>query len=729
LLAEMQHRINSAVDSKLVTFCLEANVDGLESYLNGGNFGKINHSDDKTGDTALHLTVSLPNNSYQMSKLLLDFGANPCCLNNMLESPVHIAARAGVVETLKLLIERGGLRGILSYHSAAIKKDSGVLKRHLSTSIKSKMSNSASCPTKSINSKNLLAVACESESIDCVEYLIDEVMIARKGRIKICCGAAESNVSETGSLDMKQFLKISDPKEVVFFEMGSDLAASNAAYTDRQLEKSLFGRMLTKTPRAFTHLLDSCIYTKGKATFVDFFLFHNELGGSELNLLKIIIHCGRFDLLTHPVCELFLHLKSYRARGIYWVVLLFALADSLMVITYVVLCYGEVGVYFEDDNPCADFTLDGDQDLLNGSLYCYGRWLKIPVLVSASVTTVFHLTKVYQDRSEMWSVHFWKHRPELFTHFFILVLIVLDLFVAYAAVTHKSIASLLVILVCRNMVRAIARDPDIAIFVEMVSTIQRTLFKFLLSYVWLFVGWTVAFHVTLGDHVNYGRNDTCLEHQINSFHDLGSASAKVMAMFTGELGFETAFSQSTSFYNDPMFTAWVIFLYVWFILEMCIILMNLLIGLSISNIQEMRQNADALRLTKEVVLQKYLESFMGLSILPRGVRVGRIADENVFSGKVIYSLCRRHGAGDVDQRFSLTPCETECLQEDKAGGINVPNNVVGKLDKLMLGNEQKREKKEKRDQDEVRKILLDLKAELEAIREQLGRQDVESTVK
>ena len=38
------------------------------------------------------------------------------------------------------------------------------------------------------------------------------------------------------------------------------------------------------------------------------------------------------------------------------------------------------------------------------------------------------------------------------------------------------------------MMYTIARDPDIAIFVEMMSNIQKSLLKFGLGFVWLFVG-------------------------------------------------------------------------------------------------------------------------------------------------------------------------------------------------------------------------------------------------
>ncbi len=112
---------------------------------------------------------------------------------------------------------------------------------------------------------------------------------------------------------------------------------------------------------------------------------------------------------------------------------------------------------------------------------------------------------------------------------------------------HKIIVALLVLASCRIMMHTIAREPNMAIFVEMVSTIQRSLFRFLVGYVWLFVGWILAFYIMLGEGESTDNDD------YNSFHDIGSATGKVFAMFTGELGFETAFTSSTTFDNEPVY--------------------------------------------------------------------------------------------------------------------------------------------------------------------------------
>ena len=55
------------------------------------------------------------------------------------------------------------------------------------------------------------------------------------------------------------------------------------------MENGLYGQMLAKTPSALGYLLDACVTTVGKRTYVDFFPFFNQDGQSELNLLKATI--------------------------------------------------------------------------------------------------------------------------------------------------------------------------------------------------------------------------------------------------------------------------------------------------------------------------------------------------------------------------------------------------------------------------------------------------------
>ncbi|TRY70665.1 hypothetical protein TCAL_09681 [Tigriopus californicus] len=652
---------NRFLDEKLHRLCQEASLSELKTYLEHGIVGNINNGDAKTGDTPLHYASSAKKNSSEMTRMLLEYGANPCSLNSKAETPVHCAARIGNLDTLKLLVDRGGLSGILNHMIRGNSKygKESKRRRHASSSRKSRYG-----PSAPMASQNLLQVACESENNEIVEFLIDEILSARRSHFdeqlshnepKLAdlknehnCSGSTSGSSGLGSttgiayiggpdgrhaegFDVREFLEYTEPRQVVFFELGCDLAASNAAFTTEQQEQSLYGLMLSKTPQAFVHLLDNCIFTRGRKRFVDFFLFHNP-NGSEVNLLKIIIHYKKFELLTHPVCEMFLHLKWLRARWLYWIVVVVYLFFSLVVIAYALLLYGEIGWYLnpDDGNHCTNGTFpdvdtNPDHSFTHGSLYCIGDWLRIPVLVLAGLMGALQTAKLIQDRGAVLHPNFWIQHPEEFTHFAVIVLIILDQVKAIALIYHKLIAAFLVLGSCRITMHTIARDPDIAIFVEMVSNITHSLMKFFLGYVWLFVGWIIAFHVTLGDGEE-------LENGFrNSFHDLGSATAKVMAMFTGELGFETAFSAATNLSSSPVYNSFVMILYVAFIVEMAVILMNLIIGLAISNIQDLRNNADALRLVKEVLLQRYLESLLRLLSIFRLSRIEHFVQNKCLS--------------------------------------------------------------------------------------------------
>ncbi len=291
-------------------------------------------------------------------RLLLQYGANPSSLNNQLETPSHCAARAGNLATLKLLVEKGGLGGVLhcrrrqgstrppdsngssfdnrgSFVASVIgvgasgdggsggsgrsafsaRRQARKLQRQRRDALALDSSAGGAAATGfSAASRNLLSVACESEKPEVVEYLIEEIVRARRecflqgastatgeppppspdGKLSqqvhnlLNGGGVSGGLS--GGMDFREFVDCAEPRQAVFLELGADLAASNSAVTQEDMETSVYGRMLSKTPRAFLYLLDSCVYANangGRDTFVDFFPFYNCEGKSELNILKV----------------------------------------------------------------------------------------------------------------------------------------------------------------------------------------------------------------------------------------------------------------------------------------------------------------------------------------------------------------------------------------------------------------------------------------------------------
>ena len=86
------------------------------------------------------------------------------------------------------------------------------------------------------------------------------------------------------TLDIKEFLSFTIPRQVVFFELGFDLASSNSAQTMDKLEKSLYGVMLVNTPRAFLHLLNRDLFL---ATFIVNHFFHIQISKRFLKAMWI----------------------------------------------------------------------------------------------------------------------------------------------------------------------------------------------------------------------------------------------------------------------------------------------------------------------------------------------------------------------------------------------------------------------------------------------------------
>jgi hypothetical protein len=572
-----------ALNEKFFILCRQGHVQELSNWLHDHQDSfVINQHEGLGGNTGLHIVAGAENHSAQKAKILIEYGANPSVMNDQDDTPAHKAARAGNLETLKLLVEKGGLSGILMGNSQSQKSRSRGTSRR---SVWPSRSRGQCTIQENKTCNNIIKTACEAKNTECVEYLVDEIMKARKS----CLGEGLYDSTDSLSpvsmirhtLDVKEFMTFTVPRQVVFFELGYDLASSNKACTLPQLEQSLYGLMLANTPRAFLHLLNNCIFTMGKRTYVDFLPFFNPDGGSELSILRIITHYKKYELLTHPLCELFLHLKWLRARSLYWIVILLNLVTTFLTIAYVLLSYGNMVGYFKwvpKNETCHyDSELDSleptNATLLTDTNYnCYGDKVKVPLLACSTIMALVVFAKMFQDRGYMCDMHLWRHRPEDMMNMFVYVLIIVDQF-SLQTTTHRIIGAFLVLGSCRILMHTIARDPDIAIFVEMVEHIKKSIMKFFISYIWLFLGWVVTFHVTLGTDED------------SAFRDLGSSVVKVLTMFTGELGFETTFKEQTRLDTDPWTHIWILLLYAMFLIEMCIILMNLTIGLSISNIQ------------------------------------------------------------------------------------------------------------------------------------------------
>ena len=93
--------------------CGTGTVLELRQWIESKPHFKINQADFATGDCGIHFAAQSEVESCEKIELLIDSGANPSVKNNAAETPSHNAAKSGNLEALKLLVERGGLSGLL----------------------------------------------------------------------------------------------------------------------------------------------------------------------------------------------------------------------------------------------------------------------------------------------------------------------------------------------------------------------------------------------------------------------------------------------------------------------------------------------------------------------------------------------------------------------------------------------------------------------------------------
>ncbi|XP_066151154.1 transient receptor potential cation channel subfamily A member 1 isoform X2 [Euwallacea fornicatus] len=163
-----------------------------------------------------------------------------------------------------------------------------------------------------------------------------------------------------------------------------------------------------------------------------------------------------------------------------------------------------------------------------------------------------------------------------------------------------SFASLVVFLSWFNLLLLLQRFDQVGIYVVMFLEILQTLIKVLMVFSILIIAFGLAFYILLsrGDHL--------------SFKTIPMAMIRTFSMMLGEIDFIGSYvkpfylssKEENTFLPFPIPAFLILSL---FMVLMPILLMNLLIGLAVGDIESVRRNAQLKRLAMQVVLHTELE--------------------------------------------------------------------------------------------------------------------------
>ena len=410
--------------------------------------------------------------------------------------------------------------------------------------------------------------------------------------------------------------------------------------------RSAFNLFLESMPEGCNEVLSSYLNSNGKSlgatdleVTLDFDLFVREFEShpenKETGLLQKIVDLDQRDILKHPVCESFLHMKWLLVKNFFNAYLIFY-ATFLISIT---------GLVFLEFSPVFENIDQGDKDIATWVFFGM-TILTVALLLSKNIFLVIYDAKLYCSN--------YKNFAELLMIVICLVFVSLY-YLEDVGELVVHVAAVALFFSWSNFTLLLGKLPSAGIYINMIVGISKDVLKFLTLYISTIVAFGLCFHI--------------LSHHKEHFEDPLSSTLAMLAMMVGEFNFGDVFTNSGIRYH---WTTQVMF--VLFLLFVSIIIMNLLIGLAISNISGQFESAGVYRLKMTVLLIRLIEDV-------------------VFAFKKICPCCFKHSAqlleklskGERDSKNSIMKDVKIYIYPNQHGtAVYVKENGVLKSTKFVL---------------------------------------------
>merc|ERR1711971_835064 len=335
----------------------------------------------------------------------------------------------------------------------------------------------------------------------------------------------------------------------------------------------------------------------------------NSLHRQDIAIFRELIKSGRADLIKHPLSQAFLYLKWEQIKQIYHFITIFChLVYSVVYTSYCLLMFVKLCKPPEVDHNAAEdkyvsvnCTLSGD-DSEPAVHFARGFWITLLLFTLLYASYEALNFKINIKR-------YWEN-PESILLIFSFPLISFHQDPWLDTATMKGwqfqLAAVGCFLTWIQMMFFIGKMQRFGKYVQMFKTVTFSVLQFMFAWLFLLLAFIFAFVILFPHYV--------------AFTNPG-AIIKVLIMMFGEIEYESLFYPASETVNrttdaivsrndHTAFTGVPEIMMLLFIFLVSIILMNLLVGLAVSDIAELSKTAKLRRLTQQVDLINYIEGWL-----------------------------------------------------------------------------------------------------------------------